>query len=141
MRSCFKLKINLHCWISNLRTTPRNARTMLMLKVKVKVFKIIQSCLINVILNNWTLHMLISKTEEFIASLSFMHTEKIHPEKVTVWCAIHAHCFFKNTQKEPVTEKGVRYRAKLDDYFFSTVVEFWFKDDSSTCHNANAKSC
>lgn len=71
----------------------------------------------------------------------------LHPEKVTVWCAIHAGgvigpYFFENAQGQRVTVNGVRYRAMLNDYFFPIVVannleEFWFQQDGATCHTAN----
>lgn len=71
----------------------------------------------------------------------------MHPEKVTVWCAIHARgiigpYFFENAQGERVTVNGVRYRAMLNDYFLPIVIEnqleqLWFQQDGATCHTAN----
>ncbi|GFY30712.1 putative DD41D transposase [Trichonephila clavipes] len=71
----------------------------------------------------------------------------LHPEKLTVWCALWAGgiigpYFFKNDEGHNVTVNGDRYRA--DTNFFipelnnHDVQELWFQQDGATCHTARA---
>ncbi|GFT34925.1 DUF4817 domain-containing protein [Trichonephila clavipes] len=72
----------------------------------------------------------------------------IHPEKLTVWCALWAGgiigpYFFKNDEGHNVTVNGDRYRAMITNFFIPElnhhdVQELWFQQDSATCHTARA---
>ncbi|GFS62700.1 putative transposable element [Trichonephila clavipes] len=72
----------------------------------------------------------------------------LHPEKLTVWCALWAGgiigpYFFKNDEGHNVTVNGDRYRAMITNFFFPElnnhdVQELWFQQDSATCHTARA---
>lgn len=72
----------------------------------------------------------------------------LHPEKVTVWCGLHANgvlgpFFFKNEAGANVTVNAERYRAMLDDWFFPNVAThdlggLWFQQDGATSHTAHA---
>ena len=72
----------------------------------------------------------------------------LHPEKVTVWCGLHAEgiigpYFFKNEAAANVTVNGERYREMLDGWFFPNVAthdlgDFWFQQDGATCHTSHA---
>lgn len=65
----------------------------------------------------------------------------LHPEKLTVWCALCATgiigpYIFKN-------DAGDRYRAMISDYLVNQlnnydVQELWFQQDGATCHTARA---
>ncbi|GFX55429.1 uncharacterized protein TNCV_267171 [Trichonephila clavipes] len=69
----------------------------------------------------------------------------LHPEKLTVWCAVWAGgiigpYFFKNDE---VTVNGDRYRAMITNFFIPElnnhdVQELWFQQDGATCHTARA---
>ncbi|GFV85584.1 uncharacterized protein TNCV_3774081 [Trichonephila clavipes] len=72
----------------------------------------------------------------------------LHPEKLTVWCALWAggiigpH-FFKNDEGHNVTVNGDRYRAMITNFFIPElnnydVQELWFQQDGATCHTARA---
>lgn len=71
----------------------------------------------------------------------------LHPEKVTVWCGLHAGgvlgpYFFKNEAGANVTVNGERYREMLDGWFFPNVAthdleELWFQQDGATCHTSH----
>ncbi|GFW31609.1 uncharacterized protein TNCV_4682821 [Trichonephila clavipes] len=60
----------------------------------------------------------------------------LHPEKLTVWCALWAGgiigpYFFKNDEGHKVTVNGDRYRAMITNFFFPElnnhdVQELWF---------------
>ncbi|GFV37650.1 transposable element Tc3 transposase [Trichonephila clavipes] len=66
----------------------------------------------------------------------------LHPEKLTVWCALSAGgiigpYFFKNDGHN-VTVKGDLYRALITNFFIPElnnhdVRELWFQQDA-TCH-------
>lgn len=70
----------------------------------------------------------------------------LHPQKVTVWCGLHAEgiigpYFFKNEAGANVTVNGARYREMLEDWFFPNVAthdlgDLWFQQDGATCHTA-----
>lgn len=69
----------------------------------------------------------------------------LHPDKVTVWCAIHAGGvigpYFFELGGRRVTVDGERYRTMLTEFFFPAVVEnnledMWFQQDGATCHTA-----
>ncbi|GFW31464.1 transposable element Tc3 transposase [Trichonephila clavipes] len=70
----------------------------------------------------------------------------LHPEKLTVWCAIWAGgiidpYFFKNDEGHNVTVNGDRYRAMITNFFIPElnnhdVQELWFQQDGATCHTA-----
>ncbi|GFX70118.1 transposable element Tc3 transposase [Trichonephila clavipes] len=70
----------------------------------------------------------------------------LHPEKLTVWCALWAGgiigpYFFKNDEGHNVTVNGDRYRAMITNFFIpelnnQDVQELWFQQDGATCHTA-----
>ncbi|GFX76859.1 uncharacterized protein TNCV_3278941 [Trichonephila clavipes] len=72
----------------------------------------------------------------------------LHPEKLTVWCALWAGgiigpFFFKNDEGPNVTVNGDRYRAMITNFFIPElsnhdVQELWFQQDGATCHTARA---
>ncbi|GFT88945.1 transposable element Tc3 transposase [Trichonephila clavipes] len=72
----------------------------------------------------------------------------LHPEKLTVWCALWAggiivSYFFKNDEGRNVTVNGDRYRAMITNFFIPElnnhdVQELWFQQDGATCHTARA---
>ncbi|GFT39026.1 uncharacterized protein TNCV_3691111 [Trichonephila clavipes] len=72
----------------------------------------------------------------------------LHPEKLTVWCALWAGgiigpYFFKNDEGHNVTVNGDRYRAMITNFFIPElnnhdVQELWFQQDGVTCHTARA---
>ncbi|GFT15763.1 uncharacterized protein TNCV_4943151 [Trichonephila clavipes] len=72
----------------------------------------------------------------------------LHPEKLTVWCALWAGgiigpYFFKNDEGHNVTVNGDRYRAMITNFFIHElnnhdVQELWFQQDGATCHTARA---
>ncbi|GFW92249.1 uncharacterized protein TNCV_3541351 [Trichonephila clavipes] len=72
----------------------------------------------------------------------------LHPEKLTVWCAVWAGgiigpYFFKNDEGHNVTVNGDRYRAMITNFFIPElnnhdVQELWFQQDGATCHTACA---
>ncbi|GFY15833.1 putative DD41D transposase [Trichonephila clavipes] len=72
----------------------------------------------------------------------------LHPEKLTVWCALWAggiigSYFIKNDEDHNVTVNGDRYRAMITNIFIPEsnnhdVQELWFQQDGATCHTARA---
>ncbi|GFU40523.1 uncharacterized protein TNCV_1208761 [Trichonephila clavipes] len=68
----------------------------------------------------------------------------LHPEKLTVWCALWAGgiigpYFFKNDEGHNVTVNGDRYIAMITNFFIPElnnhdVHELWFQQDGTTCH-------
>ncbi|GFX38061.1 transposable element Tc3 transposase [Trichonephila clavipes] len=72
----------------------------------------------------------------------------LHPEKLTVWCALWAGgiigpYFFKNDDGHNVTVNGDRYRAMITNFFIPElnnhdVQELWFQQDGATCHTGRA---
>ncbi|GFV62419.1 hypothetical protein TNCV_1183331 [Trichonephila clavipes] len=72
----------------------------------------------------------------------------LHPEKLTVWCALWAGgiigpYFFKNDEGHNVTVNGDRYKAMITNFFIPElnnhdVQELWFQQDGATCHTARA---
>ncbi|GFU88548.1 transposase [Trichonephila clavipes] len=71
----------------------------------------------------------------------------LHPEKLTVWCALWAGGiigpYFKNDEGHNVTVNGDRYRAMITKFFIPElnnhdVQELWFQQDGATCHTARA---
>ncbi|GFU23074.1 putative transposable element [Trichonephila clavipes] len=72
----------------------------------------------------------------------------LHPEKLTVWCALWAGgiigpYFFKNDEGHNITVNGDRYRAMINKFFIPElnnhdVQELWFQQDGATCHTARA---
>ncbi|GFV61381.1 putative transposable element [Trichonephila clavipes] len=72
----------------------------------------------------------------------------LHPEKLTVWCALWAGgiigpYFFKTDEGHNVTGNGDRYRAMITNFFIPElnnhdVQELWFQQDGATCHTARA---
>ncbi|GFS90553.1 DUF4817 domain-containing protein [Trichonephila clavipes] len=72
----------------------------------------------------------------------------LHPEKLTVWCALWAGgiigpYIFKNDEGHNVTVNGDRYRAMITNFFIPElnnhdVQELWFQQDGATCHTARA---
>ena len=75
----------------------------------------------------------------------------LHPEKMTVWCALWAGgiigpYFFKNDDGQNVTVNGDRYRAMITNIFIPElnnhdVQELWFQQDGATCHGHRSNSC
>ncbi|GFX66336.1 DUF4817 domain-containing protein [Trichonephila clavipes] len=73
---------------------------------------------------------------------------QLHPEKLTVWCAllsggIIGPYFFKNDEGHNVTVNGDRYRAMITNFFIPElnnhdVQELWFQQDGAICHTARA---
>ncbi|GFX67491.1 putative DD41D transposase [Trichonephila clavipes] len=72
----------------------------------------------------------------------------LHPEKLTVWCALWAGgiigpYFFKNDEGHNVIVNGDRYRATITNFFIPElnnhdVQELWFQQDGATCHTTRA---
>ncbi|GFU69466.1 putative DD41D transposase [Trichonephila clavipes] len=72
----------------------------------------------------------------------------LHPEKLTVWCALWAGgiigpYFFKNDEGHNVTVNDDRYRAMITNFFIPELnnhdaQELWFQQDGATCHTARA---
>ncbi|GFW01034.1 uncharacterized protein LOC103524116 [Trichonephila clavipes] len=72
----------------------------------------------------------------------------LHPEKLTVWCALWASgiigpYFFKNDEGHNVTVNVDRYRAMITNFFIPELYnhdaqELWFRQDGATCHTARA---
>ncbi|GFX57326.1 uncharacterized protein TNCV_3914891 [Trichonephila clavipes] len=72
----------------------------------------------------------------------------LHPEKLTVWCALWAGgiigpYFVKNDEGQNVTVNGDRYRAMITNFFIPElnnhdVQALWFHQDGATCHTARA---
>ncbi|GFU20931.1 uncharacterized protein TNCV_3005051 [Trichonephila clavipes] len=72
----------------------------------------------------------------------------LHPEKLTVWCALWAGgiigpYFFKNDEGHNVTVNGDRYRAMITNFFIPElnnhdVQELVQEQDGTTCHTACA---
>ncbi|GFV85766.1 putative transposable element [Trichonephila clavipes] len=72
----------------------------------------------------------------------------LHPEKLTVWCALWAGgiigpYFFKTDEGHNVTVNGDRYRAMITNFFIPElnnhdVQELWLQPDGATCHTARA---
>ncbi|GFU99675.1 putative DD41D transposase [Trichonephila clavipes] len=70
----------------------------------------------------------------------------LHPEKLTVWCALWAGgiigpYFFKNDEGHNVTVNGDRYTAMITNFFIPElnnhgVQKLWFQHDGTTCHTA-----
>ncbi|GFV31783.1 putative DD41D transposase [Trichonephila clavipes] len=68
----------------------------------------------------------------------------LHPEKLTVWCALWAGgiigpYIFKNDEGHNVTVNGDRYRAMITNFFIPElnnhdVQELWLLQDGATCH-------
>ncbi|GFV44368.1 DDE_3 domain-containing protein [Trichonephila clavipes] len=69
----------------------------------------------------------------------------LHPEKLTVWCALCAGriigpYFFKNDEGHNVTVNGDRYRAMITNFFIPElnnhdVQKLGFQQDGATCHS------
>ncbi|GFS84932.1 uncharacterized protein TNCV_1305461 [Trichonephila clavipes] len=82
------------------------------------------------------------------ANLQVYVETSLHPEKLTVWCALWAGgiigpYFFKNDEGHNVTVNGDRYRAMITNFFIPElnnhdVQELWFQQDGATCHTARA---
>ncbi|GFX04332.1 uncharacterized protein TNCV_3974801 [Trichonephila clavipes] len=71
----------------------------------------------------------------------------LHPEKLTVWCALWAGgiigpYFFKNDEGHNFAVNGDRQRAMITNFFIpelnNHVQELWFQQDGATCHTARA---
>ncbi|GFU55003.1 transposable element Tc3 transposase [Trichonephila clavipes] len=64
----------------------------------------------------------------------------LHPEKLTVWCALWAGgiigpYFFKNDEGHNVTVNGDRYRAMITNFFIPVVPTRRRNMSHSSCHN------
>ncbi|GFW55244.1 uncharacterized protein TNCV_116301 [Trichonephila clavipes] len=68
----------------------------------------------------------------------------LHPEKLTVWCALWAgEILLQNDEGHNVTVNGDWYRSKIINFFIPElnnhdVQELWFQQDGATCHTARA---
>ncbi|GFW28837.1 putative DD41D transposase [Trichonephila clavipes] len=68
----------------------------------------------------------------------------LHPEKLTVWCALWAGgILLQNDEGHNVTVNGDWYRATITNFFIPElnnhdVQELWFQQDGATCHTARA---
>ncbi|GFW89055.1 transposase [Trichonephila clavipes] len=68
----------------------------------------------------------------------------LHPEKLTVWCALWAGgILLQNDEGHNVTVNGDRYRDMITNFFIPElnnhdVQELWFQQDGATCHTARA---
>ncbi|GFS55888.1 putative transposable element [Trichonephila clavipes] len=68
----------------------------------------------------------------------------LHPEKLTVWCALWAGgILLQNDEGHNVTVNGDRYIAMITNFFIPElnnhdVQELWFQQDGATCHTARA---
>ena len=68
------------------------------------------------------------------------------PKRVTVWCGFWSRgiiepFYFENEQGQAVTVNGDRYRAMLNEFFFTKIKEedignIQFQQDGATCHTA-----
>ncbi|GFU29964.1 DUF4817 domain-containing protein, partial [Trichonephila clavipes] len=82
------------------------------------------------------------------ANLQVYVETPLHPEKLTVWCALWAggiigQYFFKNHEGHNVTVNGDRYTAMITNFFIPElnnhdVHELWFQQDGATCHTGRA---
>ncbi|GFW99245.1 uncharacterized protein TNCV_3010131 [Trichonephila clavipes] len=82
------------------------------------------------------------------ANLQLYVETPLHPEKLTVWCALWAGgiigpYFFKNDEGHNVTVNGDRYRAMITNFFIPElnnhdVQDLCFQQDGATCHTARA---
>ncbi|GFU66962.1 retrovirus-related Pol polyprotein from transposon 17.6 [Trichonephila clavipes] len=82
------------------------------------------------------------------ANLQVYVETPLHPEKLTVWCALWAGgiigpYFFKHDEGHNVRVNGDRYRAMITSFFIPElnnhdVQELWFQQDGATCHTARA---
>ncbi|XP_069964574.1 uncharacterized protein [Bactrocera oleae] len=71
----------------------------------------------------------------------------LHPEKLTVWCALWAGgiigpYFFKNDDGQNITVNGALYRAMITDFFIPELNpcdlgDIWFKQDGATSHTSH----
>ena len=69
-------------------------------------------------------------------------------KRVTVWCGfwstgIIGPFFFENEQGQAVTANGDRYRAMLNEFFFTKIEKedignIWFQQDGASCHTVIA---
>ncbi|GFV71458.1 transposable element Tc3 transposase [Trichonephila clavipes] len=68
----------------------------------------------------------------------------LHPEKLTVWCALWAGgILLQNDEDHNVTVNDDRYTAMITNFFIPElnnhdVLELWFQQDGATCHTARA---
>ncbi|GFS53238.1 transposable element Tc3 transposase [Trichonephila clavipes] len=72
----------------------------------------------------------------------------LHPEKLTLWCALWAggiigRYFIKNDEGHKVTVNGDRYRAMITNFSIPElnnhdVQEMWFQHEVAICHTARA---
>ncbi|GFX17574.1 putative DD41D transposase [Trichonephila clavipes] len=67
----------------------------------------------------------------------------LHPEKLTVWCALWAGGIIQNDEGHNITVNGDRYRAMITNFFIPElnnhdVQELWFQQDGATCPTARA---
>lgn len=76
-----------------------------------------------------------------------IHEAPLHPEKITVWCGLHAGgvigpYFFVDENDRHVTVNGNRYRDMINDYFWPQLNgmdsdDMWFQQDGATSHTAH----
>lgn len=76
-----------------------------------------------------------------------IHEAPLHPEKITVWCGLHAGgvigpYFFVDDNDRHVTVNGNRYRDMINDFFWPQLNgmdldDMWFQQDGATCHTAH----
>lgn len=75
-----------------------------------------------------------------------IHEKAMHPQRVTVWCALWSGgiigpFFFENEAGDAVTVNGERYRAMITQFFVPQLEDIalddmWFQQDGATCHTA-----
>jgi hypothetical protein len=76
-----------------------------------------------------------------------IHEKPLHPERVTVWCAIWSTdvigpYFFEDEVGRALTVTGDRYRAVITTFLAPAVERMtmnqerslWFQQDGATCH-------
>lgn len=74
------------------------------------------------------------------------HETPLHPQKVTVWCCIHAKnvvgpYFFENENGQTTTVTGENYRQMIRDFLMPQIVNqglhnMWFQQDGATAHTS-----
>ncbi|GFW35847.1 uncharacterized protein TNCV_1926781 [Trichonephila clavipes] len=85
-----------------------------------------------------------NKTAAFGVKLIVYVETPLHPEKLTVWCALWAGgILLQNDEGYNVTVNGDRYRAMINNFFIPElnnhdVPELWFQPDGATCRTACA---
>ena len=79
-------------------------------------------------------------------SPQIIYETSLHPQKITVWCAIHAKnvigpYFFEDENGQTTTVTGDNYRQMIRDFLMPQMQELnldnmWFQQDGATPHTA-----